>query len=113
MSKKVIWIDGVPHRNRRGKLVPIPAEWFGQVTSDHAKRKRYSHNRIKKIDSKGDRARQKDALIRGEESNDRRTKTVWYAGESGNLDAHRNKYRRERKESHPSRDPAMKSTDLT
>jgi hypothetical protein len=24
-------IDGVPHRMRRGKLVPIPPEWVGQT----------------------------------------------------------------------------------
>ncbi len=107
---KLIWIDGVPHRKRRGKLVEIPQEWLGQVTSEQAKHRRYSHNRAKKIDTKGDRARQKDALIRGDEPNDRRTKTVWYAGESGKLDPNRDKYKRERKMSHPSRDPALASS---
>lgn len=39
---KVKMIDGVPHRERRGKLVPIPEEWFGQVTHKQTIRKRPS-----------------------------------------------------------------------
>lgn len=31
--RKPIWIDGKPHRWRRGKLVEIPAAWLGKVTS--------------------------------------------------------------------------------
>lgn len=30
---KLILVDGVPHRVRRGKLVPIPPEWLGKCTS--------------------------------------------------------------------------------
>jgi len=30
---KPIYVDGVPHRVRRGRLVPIPVRWLGQVTS--------------------------------------------------------------------------------
>jgi len=30
---KPIFVDGVPHRMRRGKLVPIPPEWLGKCTS--------------------------------------------------------------------------------
>lgn len=37
---KVQMIDGVPHRMRRGKLVAIPAEWFGHVTHKQTIRKR-------------------------------------------------------------------------
>ena len=39
---KVKMIDGVPHRLRRGKLVAIPAEWFGHVTHKQTIRKRPS-----------------------------------------------------------------------
>jgi hypothetical protein len=38
----LVMIDGVPHRERRGKLVVIPAEWFGKVTTDQTIRKRRS-----------------------------------------------------------------------
>lgn len=38
----VTFIDGVPHRLRRGKLVKIPAEWFGHVTHKQTIRKRSS-----------------------------------------------------------------------
>lgn len=41
-STQVTMIDGVPHRLRRGKLVPIPAEWFGKVTHKQTIRKRDS-----------------------------------------------------------------------
>lgn len=37
---KVIWIDGVPHRRRRGKLVVIPDAWFGQVPHKQTMRQR-------------------------------------------------------------------------
>jgi hypothetical protein len=37
---KVQMIDGKPHRLRRGVLVEIPAEWFGQVTHKQTIRKR-------------------------------------------------------------------------
>jgi len=33
-------IDGVPHRMRRGKWVPIPPEWQGRVTSRQTIRER-------------------------------------------------------------------------
>lgn len=39
---KVKVIDGIPHRERRGKLVAIPEEWFGQVTHKQTIRKRPS-----------------------------------------------------------------------
>jgi hypothetical protein len=39
---QVTMIDGVPHRMRRGKLVAIPAEWFGHVTHKQTIRKRAS-----------------------------------------------------------------------
>lgn len=31
MLKGLVWIEGVPHRWRRGKLVPIPPEWFAKI----------------------------------------------------------------------------------
>lgn len=40
MSKGLYIIDGVPHRIRRGKLVPIPAQWVGKVVREQTKRKR-------------------------------------------------------------------------
>lgn len=39
---QVTMIDGKPHRLRRGKLVEIPAEWFGHVTHKQTIRKRPS-----------------------------------------------------------------------
>ena len=39
---KVKFIDGKPHRERRGKLVEIPDEWFGKVTHKQTIRKRDS-----------------------------------------------------------------------
>lgn len=39
---KVKIIDGKPHRLRRGVLVEIPTEWFGQVTHKQTIRKRAS-----------------------------------------------------------------------
>lgn len=39
---QVTMIDGVPHRMRRGKLVAIPARWFGHVTHKQTIRKRDS-----------------------------------------------------------------------
>lgn len=39
---KLIMIDGVPHRIRRGKLVEIPAEWFKKITTKRTIRKRRS-----------------------------------------------------------------------
>lgn len=41
-SKKLVFVDGLPHRERRGKLVPIPIEWFGKVTYPQNIRKRPS-----------------------------------------------------------------------
>ena len=38
----ITMIDGKPHRMRRGKLVEIPAEWFGKVTHKQTIRKRPS-----------------------------------------------------------------------
>jgi hypothetical protein len=39
---QVTMIDGKPHRVRRGKLVEIPAKWFGHVTHKQTIRKRPS-----------------------------------------------------------------------
>lgn len=39
---KLVMIEGVPHRTRRGKLVPIPAEWQGRVTHPQTVRTRPS-----------------------------------------------------------------------
>ncbi len=40
---KPIMVDGKPHRMRRGKLVLIPEEWVGKITTDRTKRQRPSH----------------------------------------------------------------------
>jgi hypothetical protein len=103
---QVIWIDDVPHRKRRGKLVPIPDEWFGKTVSHQAKGRRYSKCQIKKIESRQDRAQEKAAIERGEEPHPKlrsKRKTRWY-GTSGRVDQHRNKYRNERRASHPSKE---------
>lgn len=97
----VIWIDDVPHRKRRGKLVSIPTEWFGRTVSHQQISRRYSKNSIKKIESRQDRARDQDALARGEEPNSRKQRTKWY-GASGRTDKHRDKFRSQRRASHPS-----------
>lgn len=39
---KLILIDGIPHRMRRGKLVEIPEKWFGNFTTRQTIRKRKS-----------------------------------------------------------------------
>lgn len=39
---KLVLVDGQPHRWRRGKLVPIPAEWVGQTAHPQSIRKRPS-----------------------------------------------------------------------
>ena len=41
-GRRVHLIDGKPHRERRGVLVEIPAEWFGVVTHKQTIRKRPS-----------------------------------------------------------------------
>jgi hypothetical protein len=41
MAKRIM-IDGVPHRMRRGKLVPIPSEWVGRTTHPQTIKKRPS-----------------------------------------------------------------------
>jgi hypothetical protein len=37
---KLVLIDGIPHRMRRGKLVAIPADWQGRVPHPQTIRKR-------------------------------------------------------------------------
>lgn len=49
---KLVVIDGVPHRMRRGKLVPIPAEWQGRVPHPQTIRKRPA-----KVQGKAERRR--------------------------------------------------------
>ena len=39
---QVTMVDGKPHRMRRGKLIEIPAKWFGHVTHKQTIRKRPS-----------------------------------------------------------------------
>lgn len=41
-NSKLILVDGIPHRNRRGKVVPIPLEWFGRFTYEQNIRERKS-----------------------------------------------------------------------
>lgn len=41
MPKAVI-IDGKTYRERRGKLVEVPAEWVGKIPHDQTMRKRPS-----------------------------------------------------------------------
>ncbi len=55
MSKRII-IDGKAFRERRGKLVEIPAEWVGKTLYPQTKRKRHSNNalsrRMRKLKNK-------------------------------------------------------------
>lgn len=51
MSKPVM-VDGVPHRTRRGKLVPIPPEWVGKVTSKQTIAKRADARRVRRTNTK-------------------------------------------------------------
>ncbi len=39
---RIIYINNIPHRMRRGKLVRIPDEWLGKVTHPQTIRKRKS-----------------------------------------------------------------------
>jgi len=39
---KLILVDGVPHRMRRGRLVKIPEKWLGNLTTRQTIRKRKS-----------------------------------------------------------------------
>ena len=41
-NPKLTFIDGIPHRTRRGKLVPLNIEWLGQYPSSYTMRKRLS-----------------------------------------------------------------------
>ena len=47
-NKKLKFIDGKPHRKRRGKWVLIPEEWFGQILHDQTKRKRDANETVSK-----------------------------------------------------------------
>jgi len=100
LMAKVTWIDNIPHRMRRGVLVPIPTEWFGQTTSAQQINRRYSKSRIKRIESKQDRAKESAELVSGDpdpnpDPNLRRKRTYWYGG-SGRTDKYRSKRQRER-----------------
>jgi len=55
----IIWVNGKPHRMRRGKLIHISDQWFGHVTRPQTIRKRQS-KQIKKIKKhmQGDSQRQ-------------------------------------------------------
>jgi hypothetical protein len=48
-AHRVVMIDGVPHRKRRGKFVPIPAEWQGggKITHGQTIRSRASKSTAK------------------------------------------------------------------
>ena len=100
---KPVYIDGVPHRKRRGKLVPIPAEWVGKTVSQQKKNKRNSKTREKKIASKQIRAEEQAAMAHDEEPNPNLRKKLhcWWST-SGRVDQHRNKYRNNRLRNHPS-----------
>lgn len=54
MKKRRIEIDGKFYRERRGKLVQIPDEWVGEVTTHQTRRKRQSHQtrKIKNLSHK-------------------------------------------------------------
>jgi hypothetical protein len=51
MSKPIM-VDGVAHRMRRGKLVPIPREWLGKVTSRQTLAKREDARRVRRTNTK-------------------------------------------------------------
>lgn len=49
---KLIMVDGLPHRMRRGKLVAIPLKWFNVVTTRQTIRKRKKqakHNKSRRV----------------------------------------------------------------
>jgi hypothetical protein len=50
MSKPTM-VDGVPHRMRRGKLVPIPPEWLGKVTSHQTIAARADARRVRRTNT--------------------------------------------------------------
>jgi hypothetical protein len=73
-NKKPIMVDGKPHRMRRGKLVEIPAEWVGKVTSQqqiqsrpskaiHKHRKMLKHGTRKSRDELQEDERKKDERV--------------------------------------------------
>jgi hypothetical protein len=47
-----IEINGKYYRRRKGKLVEIPQEWFGKVTTKRTKRKRKEAALMKKVSRK-------------------------------------------------------------
>jgi len=47
MSKRIC-VDGKYYRTRRGKLVEIPAEWVGMVTTKQTIRRRKEGARLKR-----------------------------------------------------------------
>lgn len=47
-NSKVRLIDGVPHRKRRGRWVPIPAEWFGHKLDKQTRNKRQANETVSK-----------------------------------------------------------------
>ena len=48
-SNSVKMIEGLPHRNRRGKWVPINLDWLGQITTDKTIRDRKTKRRLRKL----------------------------------------------------------------
>ncbi len=62
-------VDGVPHRRRRGKLVPIPPEWLSKVTSRqtiNARQSKKSAKARRRDKKRGRRMYAVDCLIKRE-----------------------------------------------
>jgi hypothetical protein len=91
---KAIEIDGVLYRKRRGKLVKIPEEWVGKTISHHAKSKRHSKTKAKRIYTGINRAKEKDQLRNNEDPNPAESKQFgrWHYC-SGRTDKYRNKHK--------------------
>lgn len=68
-------IDGVPHRLRRGKWVPIPKEWLGKVASRQKINKRpskqlHKHRKLAKLGDYNNRKQKALERLRDEEMKD-------------------------------------------
>ena len=68
---KLYFVDGVPHRIRRGKFVPIPEEWLGKTCHATHRRKRDAFARriggVKDAQGTGETAARRHIEVRGED----------------------------------------------
>ena len=91
---KVIEIDGVLYRKRRGKLVKIPDEWVGKIPHANQLRQRHSNTGAKRIYTGINRAKATDQLRNDEDPNPSESKQFgrWHY-HSGRIDKNRNKHK--------------------